>query len=347
MKKKITIITFLLAVCALVWMPGIQAQAKEPVIVVIDPGHGGEENRGGEVLPHYVEKNLTLQVAQAMKQTLEQFEGVEVYLTRTTDQELSLEQRAQIAKAYHADFLFSLHFNMSAEHNLYGTEVWTSAFGKYYTAGQTFGRLQLAEMSQYGLYNKGVKTRLNSRGTDYYGVIRASRALDLPCVIIEHCYMDHPIDSPQANTPQKLANFGVSDAIAVAKYFHLKSASLGLDFSNYQYSKVPAPAGGVAVPDSTPPENVNMVITNADLKTGKVDISLSASDPQSGMLYYSYSIDGGITWSVLTPWAGGNTIQFSITVPGGSQPIIMCRAYNGYDYHTDSNFAMPGVFAAR
>lgn len=47
MKKKITIITFLLAVCALVWMPGIQAQAKEPVIVVIDPGHGGEENRGG------------------------------------------------------------------------------------------------------------------------------------------------------------------------------------------------------------------------------------------------------------------------------------------------------------
>lgn len=25
---------------------GIQAQAKEPVIVVIDPGHGGEENQG-------------------------------------------------------------------------------------------------------------------------------------------------------------------------------------------------------------------------------------------------------------------------------------------------------------
>lgn len=205
--------------CMLALLPGVQADAKEPVVVVIDPGHGGEENRGGEVLPHYVEKNLTLQVAQAMKQTLEQFEGVEVYLTRTTDQELSLEQRAQIARSYGADFLFSLHFNMSAEHNLYGTEVWTSAFGKYYSAGQTFGKLQLAEMTQYGLFNKGIKTRLNSRGTDYYGVIRASRALDVPCVIIEHCYMDHPIDSPQANSPQKLAAFGVSDAMAVAKYF--------------------------------------------------------------------------------------------------------------------------------
>ena len=40
MKKKITIITFLLAVCALAWMPEMQAQAKEPVIVVIDPGQG-------------------------------------------------------------------------------------------------------------------------------------------------------------------------------------------------------------------------------------------------------------------------------------------------------------------
>ena len=159
--------------------------------------------------------------------------------------------------------------------------------------------------------------------------------------------MDHPIDSPQANSPQKLAAFGVSDAMAVAKYFRLKSPALGLDFSNYPYELVAAPAGGISVPDSTPPENVAMTVTSADLNTGKVDISLSASDPQSGMLYYSYSIDGGATWSVLTPWTGGNTIQFSITVPGGSQPVIMCRAYNGYDYHTDSNFAVPGVFAAR
>ncbi|MFQ9637861.1 MAG: N-acetylmuramoyl-L-alanine amidase [Eisenbergiella sp.] len=71
MKKKTAIITCFLAVCMLALLPGVQADAKEPVVVVIDPGHGGEENRGGEVLPHYVEKNLTLQVAQAMKQTLE------------------------------------------------------------------------------------------------------------------------------------------------------------------------------------------------------------------------------------------------------------------------------------
>ena len=91
MKKRIAAAVFLLAACVLALIPKTQAQAKEPVIVVIDPGHGGDQNRGGEVLPQYVEKNLTLQVAQSMKQTLEQFEGVQVYLTRTNDQELSLE----------------------------------------------------------------------------------------------------------------------------------------------------------------------------------------------------------------------------------------------------------------
>ena len=98
-KVKGNVRTILLAAALLfLAVPAVRTQASEPVVIVIDPGHGGE-NRGGEVPGQFLEKELTLQTAQAMKQTLEQFEGVEVYLTRTTDQELSLEERAQIAKA--------------------------------------------------------------------------------------------------------------------------------------------------------------------------------------------------------------------------------------------------------
>ena len=256
--KKGKIRKILMAAAVLLFsVPALRAQASEPVVIVIDPGHGGE-NRGGEVAGQFLEKELTLQAAQAMKQTLEQFEGVQVYLTRMTDQELSLEERAQIAKAYGADFLFSLHFNMSSEHNLYGSEVWTSAFGPYYSAGQTFGRLQLAEMAGYGQYIRGVKTRLNGRGTDYYGVIRASRELGIPSVIIEHCYMDHPVDAHQIDAASKVANMGISDAIAAAKYFHLKSDVLGLDYTGYAYQTQAAPQG-VAAPDCTPPERVELL----------------------------------------------------------------------------------------
>mgnify|MGYP000287843907 CR=1 FL=1 len=120
-EKRTAAAVFLLAACVLAFIPKTQAQAKEPVIVVIDPGHGGEQNRGGEVLPQYVEKNLTLQVAQSMKQTLEQFEGVQVYLTRTNDQELSLEQRAQIAKACNAEF-FVFPFILICQESIICTE---------------------------------------------------------------------------------------------------------------------------------------------------------------------------------------------------------------------------------
>ena len=329
----------LTAAFLLLAFPAVRTQASEPVVIVIDPGHGGE-NRGGEVPGQFLEKELTLQTAQAMKQTLEQFEGVEVYLTRTTDQELSLEERAQIAKAYGADFLFSLHYNMSSEHNLYGSEVWTSAFGRYYSAGQTFGRLQLAEMAAKGQYIRGVKTRLNSRGTDYYGVIRASREQDIPCVIIEHCYMDHPVDSHQVDTASEVENMGVSDAIAAAKYFHLKSSSLGLDYSSYSYGTVPAPQGAAA-PDRTPPETVNLSVLSTDAAAGRVDFLLEAQDAQSGILYYSYSLDGGATWSTLMPFANLGSLTFSVTVPAGSSSVILCRAYNGYDQYTESTAVLP------
>ena len=32
---------------------------------------------------------------------------------------------------------------------------------------------------------------------------------------------------------------------------------------------------------------------------------------------------------------------FSVTVPAGSAPVILCRAYNGYDQYTESIAVLP------
>ena len=64
--------------------------ADDTLCIVIDPGHGGE-NLGGEY-EDYTEKEMTIVVARAMKEELEQYEGVTVYLTRDGDQELSLDE---------------------------------------------------------------------------------------------------------------------------------------------------------------------------------------------------------------------------------------------------------------
>jgi len=84
---------------------------KGNTIIVIDPGHGGE-NLGAQI-DGYTEKEMTLIVARAMKEELETYDNVVVYLTRESDQELSLEERAQFAKDRNADFLFCLLLTIS------------------------------------------------------------------------------------------------------------------------------------------------------------------------------------------------------------------------------------------
>lgn len=71
---------------------GIAVHGAEPVVVVLDPGHGGE-NLGAEY-GEYTEKEMTMAVAKAMKEELEKYEGIEVYLTHETDKDMSLEERA-------------------------------------------------------------------------------------------------------------------------------------------------------------------------------------------------------------------------------------------------------------
>ena len=202
--------------------------------IVIDPGHGGE-NLGGEY-EDYTEKEMTIIVANAMKEELEKYEGITVYLTRTGDQDLTLEERCEYAKSVDADFLFCLHFNISEYHTLFGAECWVSAFGENYSKGYSFANVEMDMLQELGLYSRGIKTRLNSKGTDYYGIIRHATERDIPCVLIEHCHLDQENDKPFFDHDEKLKAFGRLDAAAVAKYFHLKSEELGVD-----YIKMPFP----------------------------------------------------------------------------------------------------------
>ena len=69
-------------------------ETETPLIIVIDPGHGGTGKNGapeGGVYDDFVEKDMTLITAMAMKEELEKYEGVEVYLTREGDQKLTLQ----------------------------------------------------------------------------------------------------------------------------------------------------------------------------------------------------------------------------------------------------------------
>lgn len=322
----------------------LQQPKKSKPVVVIDPGHGGENQ--GTIENGYEEKQMTLITAQAMYDTLTQFDNVEVYLTRTDDQELSLKERAIFAQEVNADFLFSIHYNASADHTLYGSEVWVPLKAPYNNYGYQFGYQYLSTMQEKGLFIRGVKTRKNDKGTDYYGILRECYSREIPSAILEHCHVDEPRDEQFCDTNEKLIAFGYDDALAVAKYFGLKSSALGLNYSNTSYVEV----GGrhpiqITLKDSIPPETCILVYENSVAETGDYIFNLIAQDKHSPLMYYDYSLDGGETYTDKLPWPGVNTLTgeydktltLNIHYESGETPSLLVRAYNMYDLFTISN----------
>ncbi len=286
---------------------GIEELPVDKLVIVIDPGHGGEEEGG--MYDSFVEKELTLVTAKAMKEELEKYEDVTVYLTREDDRTLSLEERVAFAKEVNADFLFCLHYNLSKDHNtLFGAECWVSAFGRHYSEGYAFADIEIGALEDLGLYSRGIKTRLGKKGTDYYGIIRHAVEQELTCVLIEHCHMDHENDRPFCEGREQWETFGRLDAASAAKYFRLRSDSLGVDYSDYPVLDVPIPSG-VMRPDTTEPDICMIEVTDQEMETGNVTVELSAVDYDSGMLYYDYSYDGGSTYFPRLAWGDSNLIS--------------------------------------
>ena len=317
------------------------------VVVVIDPGHGGE-NLGGNT-EEFIEKELTMKVARYMRERLSQYDGVEVYLTHenTEDPDLSREDRAAVAQMHNADFMFSIHFNMSADHNLYGSEVWTSAFGEYYSKGQEFARIEMEGLTGLGFYDRGIKTRLGKDGDDYYGAILHAKKVGVPAVIIEHCHMDEDRDADylRSHGEDAYKTFGYLDADAVAKYFHLSSAALGVDYSNYSYSSIPVPTT-VMGPDLTPADTCSVELIDSDTEAGTARIRITAKDAESKMLYYSLSYDGGESFGKVWPWnedkealkpVDDDSITVEVELKDNTTSDLVVKVYNRFDRKADSN----------
>lgn len=81
-----------------------------PVIVVVDPGHGGSDP--GTTGPHGLhEKTVTLGIARILAHELNATPGIRAYLTRDSDTYVSLTKRVLIAQRHNANLFVSIHEN--------------------------------------------------------------------------------------------------------------------------------------------------------------------------------------------------------------------------------------------
>lgn len=96
-------------------------------VILVDPGHGGEEVGAVGFLDQKKkqrlnEKDLSLRLAKKIKDELSK--ETTSYLTRSVDRSVSLQERADLADLVKADLFISVHFNSNPSPKSHGFELY-------------------------------------------------------------------------------------------------------------------------------------------------------------------------------------------------------------------------------
>ena len=202
-------------------------------VIVIDPGHGGRYT--GAIYYKVNEKDITLKVSKYARDfLLENYENVEVYLTREEDVTLDgdlkvdLEMRAQVAKDHNANALVSIHFNASDEHNRTGAYIYVSRRPQVAEECRELAQAIMKELSELGIKERAIEQRKsndmfdeNGDAYDYYAINRHCAARNIPGIIVEQCFMDSDNDRQFIESEAALKALGEANARGIAAYYDL------------------------------------------------------------------------------------------------------------------------------
>ncbi|UCD89017.1 MAG: N-acetylmuramoyl-L-alanine amidase [Desulfobacterales bacterium] len=91
--------------------------------IVIDPGHGGRDYGAPGYLKGVHEKHIALKIGKRLAKKIRQKLGFEVFMTRSNDRNLTLEERTAIANTKNADLFISIHTNAARDRRAIGIET--------------------------------------------------------------------------------------------------------------------------------------------------------------------------------------------------------------------------------
>ena len=216
-------------------LPGLSTSPR-PVIVV-DPGHGGENAGAKSILDGHYEKEFTLDWARRLQSALAT-SHCEVFLTRSDDSDLALSNRVAFAVQHKADVFVSLHFNSAAPNQS------ESGLETYYLtpAGMPSSLTRgFADESGFSFPNNAYDTQnlqlalevhravLQVNGHDrgvrharFPGVLRGQTR---PAVLVEGGYLSNPEEARQIADPQYRQKLAEAVARALTEVLGLSTAA--------------------------------------------------------------------------------------------------------------------------
>ncbi len=231
--------------------PPVPPRAPEKPLIVIDPGHGGEDP-GAIGVGGIYEKDITLAVARELRRQLEATGRYRVLLTREKDVFIRLRERVGIARDVGADLFLSLHADSITSGSVRGLSVYTLSdkasdreaemlAAKENRADAIVGvnlagesdlvasiLIDLAQRDTMNHSKRFAKTVLEHVRRDVtvlpskphrqagFAVLTAP---DVPSVLVEMGYLSSPKDASQLNSPKHRQRLARGVTRAVDSYF--------------------------------------------------------------------------------------------------------------------------------
>ncbi|MBX6392912.1 MAG: N-acetylmuramoyl-L-alanine amidase [Burkholderiales bacterium] len=202
-----------------------------PVVVAIDPGHGGEDP-GAIGARGTKEKDVTLKVARKLKQLIDAEPGMQAVLTRDGDYFVPLHMRVAKARKVRADLFVSVHADAFIKPHARGSSVFalsergaTSAAARWLANRENESDLiggvnldvkdrylaqTLLDLSQTATISDSLKLgklvlnelgNINTLHKDYveqagFAVLKAP---DIPSILVETAFISNPEEERRLN----------------------------------------------------------------------------------------------------------------------------------------------------
>lgn len=192
---------------------------KEPGVplVVIDPGHGGEDE--GCSKEGIWEKDINLAIGKIAADKLGRM-GYRVIMTREDDTYVAKEERVKNANVYGADIYVSIHQNIFEDGNVEGIETW-------YTGE---GSRRLAQLIHQETIKSTGAVERELRGDSEFHVTAKT---EMPSCLIETGFLSNQGERERLSGPEYQQQVAEGIVQGIELYFHPKTMYLTFDDGPY------------------------------------------------------------------------------------------------------------------
>lgn len=201
----------------------------QQVTVVIDAGHGGKDP-GAAGTDGSREKSLNLNVALKVEKLLKSM-GINTIMTRSDDNFIELNERANIANGNYADFFLSVHFNsFNKTTNGIETLYYPNTPNEDYTLNnKTVADIFHSELLRAtGLASRGITARPN---------LVVLNKTKMPAILAELGFISNPTEMAKISTEKFKEDAARGLVVSILKYFRdVQGVNIDVDpFSIYTW----------------------------------------------------------------------------------------------------------------